>query len=57
MFLDYGLQVVCAAITNFCIVFAENLVEAVIYSKMFAECLIRSPQKLMHVAKITHDDK
>ena len=36
-FLNYGLQVVCAAITNFYVVFVENLVVPVIFRKMFTD--------------------
>ena len=37
MFLDYGLEVVCAAITNFYVVFVENLAVPVIFRKVFAD--------------------
>ena len=37
LFLNYGLQVVCAAITNFYIVFVENIVVLVIFRKMFTD--------------------
>ena len=37
MFLDYGLHVVCAAITDFHVVFVENLVVPVIFRKMFTD--------------------
>ena len=35
--LNYGLQVVCAAITDFYVVFVENLVVPVIFRKMFID--------------------
>ena len=35
--LNYGLKVVCAAITDFYVVFVENLVVAVIFRKMFID--------------------
>ena len=37
VFLNYGLQVVCAAITYFYVVFVEDLVVPVIFRKMFTE--------------------
>ena len=37
MFLNYGLWVVCAAITNFYVVFVENLVVLVIFRKIFTD--------------------
>lgn len=37
MFLNYGLQVVSAAIANFYAVFVENLVVPVIFWKMLAD--------------------
>ena len=37
MLLNYGLQVICAAITDFYVVFVENLVVPVIFRKMFAD--------------------
>ena len=37
MLLNYGLKVVCAAITDFYVVFVENLVVAVIFRKMFID--------------------
>ena len=37
MFLNYGLLVVCAAITNFYVVSVENLVVPVIFRKMFTD--------------------
>ena len=46
MLLNYGLQVVCAAITYFYVVFVEDLVVPVIFRKMFTDevqkpCLCR----------------
>lgn len=35
--LNYGLQVVCAAITDFYVVFVENLVVPVIFREMFTD--------------------
>ena len=37
MLLNYGLQVVCAAITDFYVVFVEDFVVPVIFRKMFAD--------------------
>ena len=37
MLLNYGLQVVCAAITDFYVVFVEDLVVPMIFRKMFAD--------------------
>ena len=37
MLLNYGLSVVCVAITDFYVVFAENLVVPVIFRKMFTD--------------------
>ena len=37
MFLYYGLYVVCAAITNFYVVFVENLAVPVVFRKVFAD--------------------
>ena len=37
MLLNYGLQVVCAAITDFYVVFVENLVVPVIFRKMLTD--------------------
>ena len=37
MLLNYGFKVVCAAITDFYVVFVENLVVPVIFWKMFID--------------------
>ena len=37
MLLNYGLQVVCAAITDFYVVFVEDFVVPVIFRKIFAD--------------------
>ena len=37
MLLNYGLLVVCAAITDFYVVFVENLVVPVVFRKMFTD--------------------
>ena len=37
MLLNYGLQVVCAGITDFCVVFVKDLVVPMIFRKMFAD--------------------
>ena len=37
LFLNYGLQVVCAAITKFYVIFVENLVVPVIFRKVFTD--------------------
>ena len=37
MLLNYGLQVVCSAITDFYVVFVEDLVVPMIFRKMFAD--------------------
>ena len=37
MLLNYGLWVVCAAITNFHVVFVENFAAPVIFCEMFTE--------------------
>ena len=37
MLLNYGLEVVCAALTDFYVVFVENLVVWVVFWKMFTD--------------------
>ena len=37
MFLNYSLQIVCAAITNFHVVLVENFALLVIFQKMFTD--------------------
>ena len=37
MLLNYGLEVVCAAITDFYVVFVENLVVPVVFREMFTD--------------------
>ena len=40
---NYGLQVVCAAVTDFYVVFVENLVVPVIFRKMFTDEVQKLP--------------